>query len=117
MREVVLTAIQEDADGILVSSYQGGHNEYFRYLVDMLKEYNASHIRVLGGGGGVIMPSEIEALESYGVERLYHATEGQKIGIDGIADDIMTRLAKAKSERKFFDLTQEIIQNNINSTD
>lgn len=115
--EVVLTALQEDADGILISSYQGGHNEYFRYLVDMLKEHNASHIRVLGGGGGVITPDEIKALEEYGVERLYHATEGQKIGIDGIADDIMARLAKAKEERAYFELNEEIITNNASSSD
>ena len=117
VREVVLTALQEDADGILISSYQGGHNEYFRYLVEMLKEYNASHIRVLGGGGGVIMPSEIEALEAYGVERLYHATEGQKIGIDGIADDIIARLKIAKTERKEIQLNEDILANNSKNSE
>lgn len=76
--EVVTVALQEDADAILVSSYQGGHNEYFRYVVDMLKDYNATDILIFGGGGGVILPSEANDLEQYGVARIYHATEGQK---------------------------------------
>jgi methylmalonyl-CoA mutase len=116
VNEVIQTALQEDADGILVSSYQGGHNEYFRYLVDMLKENNASHIRILGGGGGVILPSEIEALEQYGVEKLYHASEGQKIGIDGIADDIMNRLRKARANKQEFHITQDTLENNQNNS-
>ncbi|MFA5511681.1 MAG: fused isobutyryl-CoA mutase/GTPase IcmF [Candidatus Kapaibacterium sp.] len=90
--EVVTVALQEDADAILVSSYQGGHNEYFKYMVDLLKEYGASDILIFGGGGGVILPSEIENLERYGVSRIYHAIDGQKIGIDGIADDIIDRI-------------------------
>ena len=81
VREVVTVAVQEDVDAILVSSYQGGHNEYFRYIIDSLKEKNAGDILVFGGGGGVILPSEIEALHNYGVEHLYHALDGQKIGI------------------------------------
>src|SRR5690554_644561 len=64
--EVVQTAIHEDAHGIAVSSYQGGHNEYFRYMVDLLREAGAGHIRVYGGGGGVIVPEEIEELQAYG---------------------------------------------------
>jgi methylmalonyl-CoA mutase len=116
VHEVIQTALQEDVDGILVSSYQGGHNEYFRYLVDMLKEHGASHIRVLGGGGGVILPSEIEALEQYGVERLYHASEGQKIGIDGIADDIMKRLRKARENRQEFQIDKNTLENNHKSS-
>ncbi len=92
VKEVVTVALQEDADAILVSSYQGGHNEYFRYIIDLLKENNGSDILVFGGGGGVILPSEIDALENYGVSRIYHAVDGQKIGIDGIADDIINRI-------------------------
>jgi isobutyryl-CoA mutase len=96
--EVVRVAVQEDVDAILVSSYQGGHNEYFRYVVDLLRSKNAGHVQVFGGGGGVILPSEIEDLHEYGVNRLYHAVEGQKIGIDGIADDIIARIKAYKSE-------------------
>lgn len=95
--EVVRVAIQEDVDAVLVSSYQGGHNEYFKYIVDALKERGAAHILIFGGGGGVILPSEIKNLEEYGVTRLYHAVDGQKIGVDGIADDIIDRVQKHKS--------------------
>ena len=69
--EVVNTAIQEDAQAIALTSYQGGHNEYFRYMVDLLKERGAEHIRIFGGGGGVILPQEIKELMDYGVCRLY----------------------------------------------
>ncbi|MFW5702275.1 MAG: methylmalonyl-CoA mutase family protein, partial [Bacteroidota bacterium] len=98
VREVITVAIEEDVDAILVSSYQGGHNEYFRYVVDLLNEHGAGHILVFGGGGGVILPREIKALEDYGVERLYHALDGQKFGIDGIADDIIARIKKFREE-------------------
>ncbi|MCO5252029.1 MAG: methylmalonyl-CoA mutase family protein [Candidatus Kapabacteria bacterium] len=111
--EVVTVALQEDADAILVSSYQGGHNEYFRYMVDMLKENYAADILIFGGGGGVILPSEATTLESYGVKRIYHATEGQKIGIDGIADDIINSIIEhRKSIAKFIPNDKLIKQNN-----
>ncbi len=100
VKEVVISAIEEDADAILVSSYQGGHNEYYRYMVDLLKESGASSVLVFGGGGGVILPSEITALESEGVERIYHANDGKVMGLDGIIDDILERISKAKSRRK-----------------
>lgn len=111
--EVVTVALQEDVDAILVSSYQGGHNEYFRYMVDMLKENDAADILIFGGGGGVILPSEATTLESYGVKRIYHATEGQKIGIDGIADDIINSIIQhRKSIAKFIPNDELIKQNN-----
>jgi methylmalonyl-CoA mutase len=117
--EVTTVAMQEDIDAILVSSYQGGHNEYFRYIVDKLKENNCEHILVFGGGGGVILPSEIDALESYGVTRIYHAADGQKIGIDGIADDIVNRIKerKDKGERNYLSTIDEdlIKSNNIHN--
>lgn len=115
VQEIIKTALEEDVDGILISSYQGGHNEFFRYLVDSLKANNAEHIRVLGGGGGVILPDEIEELQKYGVEKLYHATEGQRIGIDGIGDDIVERLRKAKDHKNGLMLTDQLLQRN--STD
>jgi len=89
--DVVRAAIQEDADGIAVSSYQGGHNEYFRYMVDMLKEYGAGHIRVFGGGGGTITPEEIAGLHDYGVERIYHPHDGMNLGLTGMIDDLVQR--------------------------
>ncbi|MCA1778537.1 MAG: cobalamin-dependent protein, partial [Xanthomonadaceae bacterium] len=81
VREIVDAAIQEDADGIAVSSYQGGHNEFFRYMVDMLRERGASHIRVFGGGGGTITPEEIKDLQAFGIERIYHPNDGMQMGL------------------------------------
>jgi len=89
--DIVRAAIQEDADGIAVSSYQGGHNEYFRYMVDMLRERGAGHIRVVVGGGGTIAPQEIEELEAYGVERIYTPEDGRRLGLDGMIADVIER--------------------------
>lgn len=99
VKELIKVALEEDIDALLVSSYQGGHIEYFKYLTDELKRIESEYILVFGGGGGVILPAEIEELEKYGVEKIYHAIDGQKIGIDGIANDIVERIRK-KSENK-----------------
>ncbi len=90
--EVVDAAIEEDAQGIDVSSYQGGHLEYFKYMVDLLKEKNAPHIKIFGGGGGVIIPSEIVELQEYGVSRIYSPEDGAKMGLQGIINDQMKRM-------------------------
>jgi methylmalonyl-CoA mutase len=90
--DIVRAAIQEDADGIACSSYQGGHVEYFRYMVDMLRSLDASHIRVVVGGGGTIAPHEVEELEAYGVERIYTPEDGRKFGLDGMIDDVIQRV-------------------------
>src|SRR6201999_2543390 len=76
VRDVVRAAVQEDVDAIAISSYQGGHTEYFKYAVEMLASYGARHIRVFGGGGGTITPQEIEELQEFGVERIYHPADG-----------------------------------------
>ncbi len=89
--DIVATAIQEDAHAIAVSSYQGGHNEYFRYMVDLLRESGAGHIKVFAGGGGVIVPEEVRALEAYGVERVYSPEDGRRLGLVGMIDDLMAR--------------------------
>src|SRR5712672_595846 len=94
--DIVRAAIQEDADGIAVSSYQGGHNEYFEYMVDMLKERGRPDIRVIVGGGGTIAPHEIEALERHGVEKIYTPEDGRKMGLNGMIDDVFVRLAGVK---------------------
>jgi len=96
VREVVSAAVQEDADAVAVSSYQGGHIEYFRYLVDRLREEGASGVRVFGGGGGVIVPVEVEELHGYGVERIYTPADGQELGLEGIIEDMMTRCGEAR---------------------
>ena len=90
--EIVDAALQEDADGIAVSSYQGGHMEYFRYMVDVLRERGAEHIRVVVGGGGTIAPDEIEALQAHGVERIYTPDDGMHMGLDGMIEDVFRRV-------------------------
>ena len=87
--EIVTAAIQEDVHGIAVSSYQGGHVEFFRYMVDLLRARGAAHIRVFGGGGGVIIPAEIEALQAYGVTRIYSPEDGQRLGLQGMVADMV----------------------------
>jgi methylmalonyl-CoA mutase len=82
--EIVEAAIQEDVQGIALSSYQGGHMEFFRYVVDLLKEKGASHIRVFGGGGGVIVPNEIKELEEYGVSKIFSPQDGRQLGLQGM---------------------------------
>ena len=93
--DIVRAAIQEDADAIAVSSYQGGHNEYFAYMVDMLRERGYEHVRVVVGGGGTISPEEIEALERHGVEKIYTPEDGRRMGLNGMIDDVFTRLGAA----------------------
>ncbi len=87
--EVVNTAIQEDAQAIAMTSYQGGHIEYFKYMYDLLKEKGAGHIKIFGGGGGTILPEEIKELEDYGISRLYHPDDGRKMGLQGMINDMV----------------------------
>ena len=92
--EVVTAALQEDAQGIAISSYQGGHVEYFKYMVDLLKSRGGAHIQVFGGGGGVIVPSEIAELQAYGVSRIYSPEDGQRMGLAGMIGEMMMRCDK-----------------------
>jgi len=87
--DIVSTAIQEDADGIAISSYQGGHVEYFRYVIDLLEARGAGHIRVFGGGGGVIVPAEVALLHEHGVARIYTPADGQTMGLQGMIDHMI----------------------------
>jgi methylmalonyl-CoA mutase len=87
--EVVSAALQEDVQGIAISSYQGGHVEYFKYMVDLLRQRGGGHIRVFGGGGGVIVPEEIRELQEYGVARIYSPEDGQKMGLQGMINDML----------------------------
>lgn len=91
VEEVVNCAIQEDAQAIAMTSYQGGHTEYFKYMYDLLNEKGAPHIRIFGGGGGTILPSEIDELEAYGIERLYHPDHGRELGLQGMINDLVKR--------------------------
>jgi len=89
--EVVNTAIQEDANAIALTSYQGGHNEYFKYIYDLLREKNSPQIKIFGGGGGVILPEEIEDIMSYGIDRIYSPDDGRELGLQGMIDDLVKR--------------------------
>ncbi len=89
VEEVVNCAIQEDANAIAMTSYQGGHNEYFKYMYDLLKEKGAEHIKIFGGGGGVILPEEIKELMDYGITRIYSPDDGRELGLQGMINDLV----------------------------
>ncbi len=91
VQEVVDCAIQEDANAIAITSYQGGHLEYFKYMYDLLQEKGGSHIKLFGGGGGVILPTEIEALHAYGITRIYSPDDGRAMGLQGMIDDLIEK--------------------------
>ncbi len=88
-QEIVEAAIQEDAQGIAITSYQGGHIEFFKYMYDLLKERGCGHIKIFGGGGGTILPSEIEELHQYGITRIYSPDDGRKLGLEGMIEDVV----------------------------
>src|SRR5438094_395255 len=89
VEDIVTTALQEDAHGIAVSSYQGGHVEFFKYMLDLLRERGGAHIKVFGGGGGVIIPSEVDELHKYGVTRIFSPEDGQRLGLQGMINEIV----------------------------
>ncbi len=98
--EIVETAIQEDVQAIAITSYQGGHLEFFKYMFDLLKEKGYSHIKIFGGGGGVILPDETEELEKYGITKIYSPDDGRKMGLQGMINDLV--------EKSDFQLTGEL---------
>ncbi|MDU8886062.1 methylmalonyl-CoA mutase family protein [Yeosuana sp. MJ-SS3] len=91
VEEVVNTAIQEDVNAIALTSYQGGHNEYFKYMYDLLQEKGAGHIKIFGGGGGVILPEEIKELMAYGITRIYSPDDGREMGLQGMINDLVRK--------------------------
>ena len=104
VEEVVNTAIQEDANAIAITSYQGGHNEYFKYMYDLLQEKGAGGIKIFGGGGGVILPSEIAELQAYGITRIYAPDDGRAMGLQGMINDLVQKSDYAIGDK----LTDEI---------
>ncbi|HEY6007028.1 MAG TPA: cobalamin-dependent protein, partial [Geobacteraceae bacterium] len=104
VEEVVTAAIQEDAQGIAVSCYQGGHVEFFKYIRDLLDERGAGHIRIFGGGGGVIIPDEIREIEGYGISKIFSPEDGRRMGLQGMVNH-MLELCDFAPER---DLDEEI---------
>jgi len=91
VEEIVNTAIQEDVQGIAITSYQGGHVEFFKYMHDLLKERDADHIKIFGGGGGTILPDEIAELQHYGIARIYHPDDGRAMGLQGMINDVLQK--------------------------
>ncbi len=91
VQDVVDCAIQEDANGIAITSYQGGHMEYFKYMYDLLQQAGCGHIKIFGGGGGVILPDEIKELEAYGISRIYSPDDGRAMGLQGMIDDLLQK--------------------------
>src|SRR3989441_6834836 len=91
VEEIVRAALQEDVQGIAVSSYQGGHIEFFKYMLDLLRSRGGEHVKLFGGGGGVIVPAEIKELQDYGVARIYSPEDGQRMGLQGMINDMLAR--------------------------
>jgi len=106
VREIVDAAVQEDVQGIAISSYQGGHIEFFKYIVDLLKESDVSHIKVFGGGGGVIVPEEIRELEAYGVTKIYSPEDGARMGLQGIINHMIQHLDFSTVKPDTFDFNR-----------
>ena len=89
VHEIVETAIEEDVQGIAITSYQGGHVEFFKYMKDLLDQNGCGHIRIFGGGGGTILPDEIEELHRYGITRIYSPDDGRKLGLEGMIEELI----------------------------
>ncbi|RLD35507.1 MAG: hypothetical protein DRI83_06800, partial [Bacteroidetes bacterium] len=89
VKEIVDCAIQEDAQSVAITSYQGGHMEYFKYMLDLLKESGCEHIKIFGGGGGVILPEEMDELHAYGIARIYSPDDGRHMGLQGMINDVV----------------------------
>ncbi len=98
VKEIVETAIEEDVQGIAITSYQGGHVEFFKYMKDLLEENGCGHIRIFGGGGGTILPDEIEELHKYGITRIYSPDDGRKMGLEGMIEDVIRQSLPNPSE-------------------
>ncbi|MBK8433069.1 MAG: cobalamin B12-binding domain-containing protein, partial [Chloroflexi bacterium] len=91
VQEIVQAAIQEDVQGVAITSYQGGHVEFFKYMHDLLQEKGCGHIKIFGGGGGTILPSELEELHAHGIARLYSPDDGRALGLQGMINDLLQR--------------------------
>ena len=89
VKEIVEAAIEEDVHGIAITSYQGGHVEFFKYMKDLLDENGCGHIKIFGGGGGTILPEEIDDLHKYGITKIYSPDDGRKMGLEGMIEDVI----------------------------
>src|SRR4029078_7334072 len=100
VKEIVEAAIEEDGQGIAITSYQGGHLEFFKYMKDLLDENGCSHIKIFGGGGGTILPHEIEELDNYGIAPIYSPDDGRKMGLEGMIEDVLKQSDPSAQETK-----------------
>ena len=113
VEEVVKCAIQEDVQAIAMTSYQGGHNEYFKYMFDLLKNNGAEHIKIFGGGGGTILPEEIKDLEDYGITKIYHPDDGRKMGLQGMINDLIQKCDFPTGEKSIKDIKKINFDNHL----
>lgn len=114
VKEIVECAVQEDVQAIAITSYQGGHTEFFKYMYDLLKEKGCSHIKIFGGGGGVILPDEQEELHSYGITRIYSPDDGRQLGLQGMINDVLEKSDFPTGIHKDFKLS-DIKKKDVNS--
>ncbi|MBU6307416.1 MAG: cobalamin-dependent protein, partial [Bacteroidetes bacterium] len=96
VKEIVETAIEEDVQGIAITSYQGGHVEFFKYMKDLLVQNGCGHIKIVGGGGGTILPSEIDELHAYGIDRIFSPDDGRRLGLEGMIAEVISICKKAE---------------------
>ena len=113
VEEVVNCAIQEDVQAIAMTSYQGGHNEYFKFMYDLLAKRGANHIKIFGGGGGTILPEEIKILEDYGIEKIYHPDDGRKLGLQGMINDLVKRCDFVTGQKKIKLIDKIVPENHL----
>jgi methylmalonyl-CoA mutase len=115
--DIVTAVLQEDAQGVAVSSYQGGHVEFFKYMIDLLRSRGGAHVKVFGGGGGVIVPAEIQELQDYGVARIYSPEDGQRMGLQGMINDMLARCDFDPAQKAPKELAQVITALELNVLD
>ena len=101
VREIVEAAIEEDVQGIAITSYQGGHLEFFKYMKDLLDECGCGHIKIFGGGGGTILPNEIEELHAYGITRIYSPDDGRRLGLEGMINDVIEQCRSVQVQNSY----------------
>src|SRR5687767_13630345 len=107
VKEIVEAAIEEDVQGIAITSYQGGHVEFFKYMKDLLEENGCGHIKIFGGGGGTILPEEIEDLHNYGITRIYSPDDGRKMGLEGMIEDVIMNAVPQSTDRGMIEETSK----------
>ena len=115
VREIVECAVQEDVQAIAITSYQGGHMEFFKYMYDMLQEKGCGHIKIFGGGGGVILPEEAEELHKYGITRIYSPDDGRAMGLQGMINDLMKKADFPTGNHSDSITVEAIAKKNVNS--